>query len=226
VVRADSIEIMLDALKRLLRGPSDADRARHALGTWCTEQGYTLRSVKQSEGFVIDGKPGTGAWRLEWGPSQRRYVKGHELRLRCEPGLAPGLQALVLDKPLQQEMEREVFEEYVEDTKTRIDTSTPPEMRWLVMLQKIKPEGAAPWKHQFSAVANDAQWASSWLGGVTADALARLSLEARQPMVLMLNRGRLTLRTAMQNPDPEALKPWVQLFECATASALAVSSAD
>lgn len=216
---------MLDALKRLLRGASDADRLRQALGAWCAEQGYTLRSVKQSEGFVIDGKPGMAAWRLEWGPSQRRYVKGHELRLRCEPGLAPGLQALVLDKPLQQEMEREVFEEYVEDTKTRIDTSTPPEMRWLVMLQKIKAEGAAPWRQQFSAVANDVQWASSWLGGDTAHALAGLALEAGQPMVLMLNRGRLTLRTAMESPEPQALKPWVHLFECATAGALAASSA-
>jgi hypothetical protein len=131
----------------------------------------------------------------------------------------------VLDKLLQQEMEREVFEEYVEDTKTRIDTSTPPEMRWLVMLQKIKAEGAAPWKHQFSAVANDVQWASNWLVGNTADALAGLSLEAGQPMVLMLNRGRLTLRTAMENPHPEALMPWVHLFECATAGALAASSA-
>ena len=217
---------MLDALKRWLRGSSDADRARQALAAWCAEQGYTLRNVKQSEGFVIDGPAGPAAWRLEWGPSQRRYVKGSEMRLRCEPGLAPGLQALVLDKPLQQEMEREVFEEYVEDTKTRIDTSTPPEMRWLVMLQKVKTDGAAAWKTRFSAVANDAQWASRWLTGDTGSALADISLQAGQPMVLMLNRGRLTLRTPLENPDPAAVKPWLHLFERATVGALAANSAD
>lgn len=214
---------MLDVLKRLLRGSSASDRARAALDAWCIEQGYTLRTVKQSEGFVIDGPAGPSAWRLEWGPSQRRYVKGHEMRLRCEPGLPPGLQALVLDKPLQQEMEREVFEEYVEDTKTRIDTSTPPEMRWLVMLQKIKADGAAMWKHHFAAVANDPEWASRWLSGDTGQALAGMSLADGQPMVLMLNRGRLTLRTPLENPDIGSLVPWLRLFEVATRGAVAAS---
>jgi len=216
---------MLDVLKRLLRGSSASDLARAALSAWCAEQGYTLRSVKQSEGFVIDGPAGPAAWRLEWGPSQRRYVKGQEMRLRCEPGLAPGLQALVLDKPLQQEMEREVFEEYVEDTKTRIDTSTPPEMRWLVMLQKIKTDSAAGWKQRFSAVANDVEWASRWLSGDTGEALAGMVLGPGQPLVLMLNRGRLTLRTPMENPDPSSLGPWLRLFELAIQGAEEASRA-
>ena len=212
-------------LKRLFRGSSASERARGALTDWCLEHGYTLRSVKQAEGLVIDGPSGPAAWRLEWGPSQRRYVKGYEMRLRCEPGLAPGLQALVLDKPLQQEMEREVFEEYVEDTKTRIDTSTPPEMRWLVMLQKVNTDAPAVWKQRFAAVANDTQWASRWLSGDTGAALSTVGLEAGQPMVLMLHRGRLTLRTPMASPVPGSLEPWLRLFEHAINGALAASRA-
>jgi len=215
---------MLHALKRLLRGPSPADQARDALTGWCVQNGYTLRAVKQSEGFVIDGKPGSAAWRLEWGPSQRRYVKGHELRLRCEPGLASGLQALVLDKPLQQEMEREVFEEYVEDTRTRIDTSTPPEMRWLVMLQKIAAEGGATWRTRFSAVANDPTWAMRWMANPLGAGLSAAPLKAGQPLVLMVHRGRLTLRTQLDHPSHEALQPWVALFESAISGALEASS--
>ena len=215
---------MFDALKKLFRGPSAADQAKGALQAWCAARGYTLRWVKQSEGFVIDGTVGGKPWRLEWGPSQRRYVKGHELRLRCEPGLAAGLQALVLDRPLQQEMEREVFEEYVEDTKTRIDTSTPPEMRWLVMLQKIAAEGAGPWRSRFAAVANDPQWASRWLSGATGAALAAAELASGQPFVLMVNRGRLTLRTAVPEPEVAVFQAWVGLFESAVASAVEASA--
>ena len=197
-----------------------------ALGAWCAEQGHTLRAVKQSDGFVIDGHLGGKPWRLEWGPSQRRYVKGSELRLRCEPGLAPGLQALVLDKSLQQEMEREVFEEYVEDTRTRIDTSTPPEMRWLVMLHKIEGDSGAPWKLRFAAVANDAAWAARWLAGSVGPALAGADLAPTTPMVLMLNRGRLTLRTPLAEPTPSVLAGWLQVMACAVESALEASRAE
>ncbi len=214
---------MFDALKKLFRGRSAADQARAALEAWCAARGYTLRSVRQSEGFVVDGTMGTTPWRLEWGPSQRRYVKGFELRLRCEPQLVPGLQALVLDKPLQQEMEREVFEEYVEDTKTRIDTSTPPEMRWLVMLQKIGADTAVPWRSRFAAVANDPPWAALWLSGETGTALAAAVLAPGQPFVLMVNRGRLTLRTAAPDPHVEVFEAWVGLFERAVTSALEAS---
>lgn len=214
---------MFDALKKLFRGPSASDQARAALEVWCAGRGYTLRSVRQAEGFVVDGMMGTTPWRLEWGPSQRRYVKGFELRLRCEPELAPGLQALVLDKPLQQEMEREVFEEYVEDTKTRIDTSTPPEMRWLVMLHKIGVDSAVPWRSRFAAVANDAQWAARWLSGATGAALAATALAPGQPFVLMVNRGRLTLRTAVAEPDVTVFEAWIALFELGVISALEAS---
>ena len=214
---------MLDALKKLFRGPSPADQARVPLEAWCVARGYSLRSVRQADGFVVDGLMGATPWRLEWGPSQRRYVKGFELRLRCEPQLVPGLQALVLDKPLQQEMEREVFEEYVEDTKTRIDTTTPPEMRWLVMLHKIGADSSAPWHTRFAAVANDPQWAGRWLSGSTGAALAAAALATGQPFVLMVNRGRLTLRTAVPEPDVAVFEAWIGLFELAVASALEAS---
>ena len=45
----------------------------------------------QDQGFVIDGRLGATPWRLEWGPSQRPYIQGQELRLRSELGLSPDL---------------------------------------------------------------------------------------------------------------------------------------
>ena len=76
-------------------------------------------------------------WRLEWGPSQRPYIQGHELRLRAEMGLAPDLQLVLMNRALQETMEKAVFDQYVEGVQTRIDNQTPPEMRWLVMFPKL-----------------------------------------------------------------------------------------
>ena len=42
----------------------------------------------------------TRAWRLEWGPPQRPYIAGHELRMRMELGLPPDLQMLLITKSL------------------------------------------------------------------------------------------------------------------------------
>ena len=214
---------MLDALKKFFAGPSVADRSKSGLEAWCAQRGYTLRTVQGADGLVIDGILGGVPFRLEWGPSQRRYIQGAELRLRAETPFLTGLQVLVVDNPLQREMEREVFEEYVEDTRTRIDTSTPPEMRWLVMLEKIDVNGAAPWRARCSAVASDPFWAAKWLGGAAGAALGAFDLAPGQPLVLMINRGRLTLRTALGQPDLAPVATWTALFEAAVAGAVDTS---
>ena len=79
----------------------------------------------QDEGFVIDGRLGATPWRLEWGPSQRPYIQGHELRLRAEMGLASDLQLVLMNRELQETMEKAVFDQYVEGVQTRIDNQTP-----------------------------------------------------------------------------------------------------
>ena len=122
---------MLDSIKRWL-GPGRASRRDWlAQVAWAQSNGWQLRGVRDAEGFVIDGHCGTLAWRLEWGPSQRSYIAGNELRLRAELEVPRELQALVLDRVLMESMERAVFDEYVEDVQTRIDTGTPAEMRFV-----------------------------------------------------------------------------------------------
>jgi hypothetical protein len=148
-----------------------------------------FRPVRGDEGFIVEGQTGNAPWRMEWGPSQRPYVSGNELRLRTElPGRGHDVQALVLDRTLQSSMESAVFDQYVDGVQTRIDTETPPEMRWLVMHPKLAAAELGP-------------------------------LAAGQPLVLMLARGRLTLRTALVEPDPRALDAWLRLFGVATREA-------
>lgn len=203
---------MLDSIKRWL-GPGRASRRDWpAQAAWAQSNGWQLRGVRDAEGFVIDGRCGTLAWRLEWGPSQRSYIAGNELRLRAELEVPRELQALVLDRVLMESMERAVFDEYVEDVQTRIDTGTPAEMRWLVMLNKASGTELGALREGFAAVSSSRPWMACWVEGALAPALLDAPRAPGQPLVLTLARGRLTLRTALEAPTPEMLDAWLRIF--------------
>jgi len=264
---------MLEGFKRWLSGSAIGTAGWEPVVAWAEAQRATFRG-QQGEGFVIDGRTGAAAWRLEWGPSQRPYFAGGELRLRAEPGVDGELQLLVITRSLQEQLERAIFEQYVEDVQTRIDNQTPPEMRWLVMLPKLAGSEMPALREHFSALGNVKPWLQAWLrGGLTqqlarhgtspvangaaaapppttptpsaalahpsaaesadgveaardtagqGDTGARESAPGNQqgaggtlPLVLMLGRGRLMLRCALDEPSVPALQSLLALFETA-----------
>ena len=156
---------MLEGFKRLFSGGSAAAaQGWEGIAPWAESKQYSFRGV-QTEGFVIDGRLGTTPWRLEWGPSQRPYIQGQELRLRSELGLASDLQVVVMNRVLQEQMERDVFDQYVEGVQTRIDNQTPPEMRWLVMFPKLPGSDMGPLRDHFVALSSMKGWLQQWLLG-------------------------------------------------------------
>lgn len=215
---------MLDALKKWLRPGASPQAGGGAVAAWAEKRQYAFRHVRGVEGFVIDGRVGTVPWRLEWGASQRPYVKGFELRLRAELGLPAHLQVLVLNRELQDGMEREVFDQFVEDVQTRIDTTTPPEMRWLVMLPKVPGSQIKPIRERFSAVTSHIPWVTAWMSGPLAAALDAGPRPGGGPLLLMVARGRMTLRTGLAEADIPDLEAWVRLFECAIRESNRVSA--
>lgn len=204
---------MLDGIKRLFtRGAAGGDDWRE-LADWARGRQYAFRPVRgETSGFVVEGRLGAHPWRLEWGPSQRPYIEGTELRVRAELGLPGDLQAMVLDRTLQATMEKSVFEQYVESVQTRIDDQTPPEMRWLVMYAKLAGAELGGLRDRFAAVSQAKDWLMRWFDGPLTPALLAAPLVTGQPMVLMVSRGRLSLRTALPEPLPQDLDAWLQLF--------------
>jgi hypothetical protein len=215
---------MLDGIKRWFSGGPAPAKGWDALAPWAESRQYVFRGVRESDGFVLDGRLGAAPWRLEWGPSQRSYVDGSELRLRAELGLQNDLQVVVLNRQLQEQMEKAVFDQYVEGVQTRIDNQTPPEMRWLVMFPKLGGAEMGKLRERFVALSSIKAWLVQWLEGPLASALAALPLPPTAPLVLMIGRGRLTLRTAMATPDPAELEAWVRLFEVAMREARRVAT--
>jgi hypothetical protein len=209
---------MLDGIKRLLGNPAAASAAAAEewgpVIPWAEQRGWVCRSVP-GEGFVIDGKFGNAAWRLEWGPSQRPYIVGQELRLRIEAGLPNDLQVVVMNRSLQEQMERAVFEQYVEGVQTRIDTGTPPEMRWLVMFPKLPGSEMSGLRERYVALGSHRSWMAQWIAGPLAASLTGMRIDAETPLVLMTSRGRIMLRTALADPQVGAVAAVLRLFEAA-----------
>lgn len=205
---------MLDSFKRLFAGPArSADMG--SLDEWAASQGFALRRVREGKGCVIEGRLGSQEWRAEWGESQRSYIEGGELRFMAELGLPKDLLALVLNKPLMEKMEKAVFEQFVEGVQTRLGTDTPPEMRWLVMFQKLGAAEMGPLKDRFAALSTVNPWLQTWLAGPLSEALVRTrrKTSADDPVVIAISKGRLTLRAAMPEPDPESIALWHGVFE-------------
>lgn len=206
---------MLDGLKRWISGkPAPTGTGWDDVASWAKQRQYPFRSVP-GEGFVIDGRVAGTDWRLEWGPSQRDYVKGAELRLRAELPVSSALQLVVMTRALQESMEKAMFEQAVESVQTRIDNETPPETRWLVMFPKLPRADMGVLHERFVAVSSMRTWLSMWLQGPLSAALVATATDPAVPLALMMGRSRLTLRTALPTPDVDSLQTWLRLFETA-----------
>lgn len=218
---------MLDAFKRLIaRKPSEPEWPEVA--DWAQRQHLGFKRVRdEGGGFVLDGALDGKPWRLEWGPPQRQYIDGAELRVRMELGLSPNLQMLVLTQSLFETLERNAFESFTETTQTVIDGNTPEEMRWLVMFPKASVKAAKPVRAAFQFLGATAADCERWVDGPLADQLERAALgflAGQPPFVLMTLRGRVYLRMQLQDPEVRALSGAVTLFQTAVQQAVRVAS--
>lgn len=211
---------MLDGIKRWLSGGSpDAKQqgrsGADAFADWSRASQVQVRTPREGEGIIIDGKSGDVPWRLEWGPSQRPYVLGQELRIRADLSLPSDLQVIVLNKALQEAIEKTMFEQFVEDVQTRIDTETPAEMRWVVMYPKLTRAEIGELRERYAATASIKPWLLGWLNGALSTSLLGLKTDAATAFVLMVGRGRLTLRTELDDATPGTVEPLLRVFETA-----------
>ncbi len=125
-----------------------------------------------------------------------------------ELGLPHDLNLLVLSRPLMEALAASAFEQYTAQMQTRIDDSTPEEMRWLVMFPKVQPTVDKAFKQHFGVVALTAKAAAAWIEGPLAASLSEASrgaLADDPPFVLMTFRGRLYLRLQLAVPEDATL---------------------
>lgn len=198
-----------------------------AVAQWCEAQGWVFKTTREHDGFVVEhAGPGKDI-RIEWGPSQRRYLGRHELRLRAETGLDPQCYALLMPKALMDGLEREVFVQFTGGVQTRLDEETPEEMRWLAMSPRLGATQLGPLRSWFAVVGNGVEWMMAWLHSAMGDRLlhwGRLADEAHAAgssagqlptFALLVYRGHLVMRRALSVPDVVAVREALGLFELA-----------
>lgn len=213
---------MLDSIKKLL-GSAGPKADWGDLSDWAERAGHVFKRAKDDAGFVIDGSFDGQPWRLEWGPPQRDYLGAPELRIRMELGLPADLQMLVISRALMEQLDRRMYEESVQETRTRIDSATPEEVRWLVMFRPVDLTPFRAVRAKFGAVAAIPEAGFAWIEGPLAQVLERASsqlLRLEPPFLLMTHRGKAYLRMAAPEVDVQTVIGAVALFQVAVAQAL------
>ncbi len=217
---------MLASLKRALFSPKPDVADTRPIAEWAHRRSLEFKRARGTEGFVIEGALEARPWRLEWGPPQREYIGGHELRLRIELGLPSSAQMLVLTRELMAALERRTFEDYTDTLQTQVGMTTPEEMRWLVVHPKVDLAGFGSLRQSFGAVAAVPARALVWIGGALAQALDQATasagalLHGGPPFVLMTLKGRVYLRLRLDAPTPGTLAEALALFETAATAAV------
>jgi hypothetical protein len=217
---------MLESFKRLFSKPA-IERDLTEISDWAKRRNYGFKRVRGEDGFVIDGMLDGRPWRVEWGPPQRSYIEGHELRVRMELDLPSDLQMLLMSRPLMDALERQTFEEFTDNVQTQIGTKTPEEMRWLVMFPKVNLSTLKTLRLRFGAVASDAASGLAWIEGPLGNLLEAASnddlLRGDPPFILMTLRGRTYMRMQLASPNAKDVSVALGLFETAVAQAMRIA---
>jgi hypothetical protein len=194
---------------------------------WATAAQHRFAIGRGGEGFVIETAAASLACRIEWGPSQRNYIVGQELRVRIEVGqAAAGLQMLAATRAVLDRLESDVFDQFTEGNETRIDDQTPEEMRWVVMYPQLPSKLLGELLTRFGLLSNRPRASQLWLESGLLQPL-KSSVAWRDdaaPMVLVVQRGRFVLRMALAEPRIAVLDGAMSLATAAAAAARRVAT--
>lgn len=207
--------MMFDTIKRWMgSAPAVGGADPKVLTAWAKEAGHAVKTVSgATPGLVIESRAG---WRLEWGPSQRPYYTGQELRFRCDCGVSPDVQMLWISKAMAHTLETDVFRRFTDAMQTRVDNSLPDEMRWLAMHPKVLLTDRPLLARRFLLLSNAEALTLQWLDTDLLDTLETAATTwwtDSLAMVLTVNRGLLTIRMSGDDLEARQLGVVSTLFE-------------
>lgn len=212
--------MVLDTFRRWMGSSAGAaiDKSQEkALLTWAKEDGHAFKTVMGMTGGAAVVETPAG-WRVEWGPSQRPYYPGQEIRFRFDAGLPPDIQMLLITRSLAHTLETDVYQRFTDAMQTQMDHTLPDEMRWLPMHARVPLVNPPDVARRFLLLSNVEEIARRWMDDdlVHAVEAAAASWWTDTCIALLtVNRGMLTLRMSAEGVTPAVLRQVGTLFDTA-----------
>lgn len=225
---------MFDRIKKAFRRPAergdDATSSQSGYGPlseWAASRGMTLTGGL-GHSVNVQGKVGGRSWKMELGRPTRDYIAGEELRARAELGVDDDVGALIINRPLKDQLERRAYSMITDTLQTTADPHLPEEMRWLAMYDELGWEGPpqAFWT-RYAVLADKRENALAWVDATLIEQLMNWPDPVPTPNVpfmVVLLRGKCYLRMQYLPAVTSTLDHATAIFTTACESALDVFS--
>jgi hypothetical protein len=191
---------------------------------WAATRGFGFSADAKGHGVSVEGKVRGKPWRLQLGSPSREYIRGEEIRARAELGIDDDIAVLVMNLPLKEALQKQVYEMYTDNLQTSADPRLPEEMRWISMFEEIGWEDLPPafWD-RYSVLSDRRESAQAWVTPELAEQLLNWPLpgpSAEIPFMLLLLRGKAYLRMEYTPAEMATLEHAQLIFTTACESAL------
>ena len=208
-------------------GPmSVSDSGYSPLSQWAATQGFEFMPQGVQQAFAVTGEVGGKAWRLELGAPSRSYVVGEELRVRADLATTDEVAVMVISRPLRDRLQAMADPRGVYLAGTPVDMGSGEEFELLARYPEVRWEGLPePFWSRFAVVAQRPGDAAVWLDTeIVRQLLAwpAWGVPSEVPFLMLLHRGKLTLRMEYFPADLPTLQHAAGIFTNACESALSV----
>ncbi|CAN5714015.1 hypothetical protein BH11PSE7_BH11PSE7_02960 [soil metagenome] len=203
-------------------GPASSQMPHTEVSQWAGTQGFAFSG--QGTAFALDGKVGNKTWRMERGRPSRNFIRGEELRGRCELGIDENISVLIMNRPLKQALEKKAYQLYTDSLQTTADPNLPEEMRWLAMYDEVGWESLPlSFWDRYSVLTDEREHAIGWVDPILAGLMMKWpepGPSAEVPFMLMLLRGKAYLRMEYTPADMATLQHAATIFTMCCESAM------
>lgn len=194
------------------------------IAVWARSQGLVYAGLTEIGQYVISGTVENKPWTVERRAGSRPFIEGEELSLRAVLDVLATPAIIIMNRPLKNSLEEQAYNIYTDSVQTFIAPGLTQEMRWIALYpERFQPRLSHYFQDNFAVLANDSNYASSWLSQELADLICKCqNNDISAPFILMLLRGKMYIQLQITTIPEEItlLDESIKVLQFASVSAL------